>query len=201
MTKNPISHLDFKMVDVDRGYLSKSELRLLRQTLIGDKSLAKVRDLFVFSCFTWLAYSDVRNFTGKNIVTDDKDSKWVSHKRQKTKVGAKVLLMPIPMEIVGRHWKSGLRKAIFPDIPSNTLLNHLLTKIMELCEIRKNAPSHMARHTFATTVTLSEGVSIESVSKMLGHKKIRTNQIYALITDQRIADEITLLMEKLDEVY
>ncbi len=157
--------------------------------------------MFVFSCFTGLAYSDVRNLTGESIVTDDKDRKWVSYKRQKTKVGAKILLMPIPMEIVGRYWKGGLRKAIFPDIPSNTLLNHRLAKVMELCGIRKKVSFHMARHTFATTVTHSKGISIESVSKMLGLKNIRTNQIYARITDQRIADEITLLMEKLDGVY
>ena len=147
-----------------------------------------VRDLFVFSCFTGLAYIDVANLTPENIVTLD-DKQWIMTKRQKTSVATNVLLLDIPKNIIekysGKIYRNG---KLFPML-TNQRTNSYLKEIADICGIKKDLTFHMARHTFAT-MSLSKGVSMESVSKMLGHTNIKTTQIYAHITNKKIEHDM-----------
>ena len=156
-----------------------------------------VRDLFVFSCFTGLAYIDVANLTPENIVTLD-DKQWIMTKRQKTSVATNVLLLDIPKNIIekysGKIYRNG---KLFPML-TNQRTNSYLKEIADICGIKKDLTFHMARHTFAT-MSLSKGVSMESVSKMLGHTNIKTTQIYARITNKKIEYDMEQLAGKLDK--
>ena len=156
-----------------------------------------VRDLFVFSCFTGLAYIDVANLTPENIVTLD-DKQWIMTKRQKTSVATNVLLLDIPKNIIEKYSGKTYRDGkLFPML-TNQRTNSYLKEIADICGIKKDLTFHMARHTFAT-MSLSKGVSMESVPKMLGHTNIKTTQIYARITNKKIEYDMEQLAGKLDK--
>ena len=156
-----------------------------------------VRDLFVFSCFTGLAYIDVANLTPENIVTLD-DKQWIMTKRQKTSIATNVLLLDIPKNIIEKYSGKTYRNGkLFPML-TNQRTNSYLKEIADICGIKKDLTFHMARHTFAT-MSLSKGVSMESVSKMLGHTNIKTTQIYARITNKKIENDMEQLAGKLDK--
>ena len=154
-----------------------------------------VRDIFLFSCFTGLAYIDVANLTEDNIVELD-GRKWIMTKRQKTNIATNILLLEIPGMILEKYRPVRKERKLLPVI-SNQKMNGYLKEIADLCGIKKHLTFHMARHTFAT-MSLSKGVPIESVSKMLGHTNIRTTQIYARITNKKIEADMIALGAKLD---
>ena len=160
------------------------------------KRLEQVRDIFVFSCFTGLAYIDVKNLRETNIRTSFDGGIWVMGKREKTGVNFNVPLLDIPKKILDKYAGTLPEKMVLP-VPSNQKMNAYLKEIGDLCGIEKELTFHLARHTFAT-LTLSKGVSIESVSKMLGHTNIKTTQIYAKITDTKISNDMAVFAEKLD---
>ncbi|OAV73880.1 Tyrosine recombinase XerD [Bacteroidales bacterium Barb7] len=160
------------------------------------KRLEQVRDIFTFSCFTGLAYVDVFNLRESNIRTTFDENLWIIGKRFKTGVSYRVPLLEIPSMIIDKY-KGSLPDGEVPPIISNQKINAYLKEIAAVCGVDKNLSFHCARHTFATTVTLSKGVSIESVSKMLGHTNIKTTQIYAQITDNKISDDMNALAGKL----
>ena len=180
----------------EREYLTEPELEAIMKKKFTIKRLEVVRDIFIFSCFTGLAYVDVFNLREGNIRTTFDESLWIIGKRVKTGVSYRVPLLEIPMMIINKYKDTLPKDEILPII-SNQKMNAYLKEVADLCGVTKNLTFHIARHTFATTVTLSKGVSIESVSKMLGHTNIKTTQIYARITDNKISDDMNNLAGKL----
>lgn len=187
----------FRLNPVDRGYLTDEEIEKIMKKEIKIPRLELVRDMFIFSCFTGLAYIDVANLTPDNIVTMN-DREWLMTKRAKTDIETNILLLDIPKAIIGKYNKNTYREGKLFPIISNQKMNAYLKEIADLCGIQKNLTCHLARHTFAT-MSLSKGVPMESVSKMLGHTNIRTTQIYARITNKKIEHDMEQFAEKLDK--
>ena len=197
MPKDPFCEHKLKKVKKDRGYLTKSELEKIIDFKPDNKRLEKVQDIFLFCCFTGFDYSTTAALTEKNIVTDDDGSLWIETHRIKTGTPSKVKLLDIPLSILKKYKLRRDGNFLLP-VMSNAKYNLYLKEIAAACEIQKNVTSHLARHTFATTVTYANGVSIESISKMLGHTKLSTTQIYARIVDKTVSDEMDKLAQKLN---
>lgn len=187
-TNNPFANIRFHLKAVDRGYLEDDELNRLMNKEIENKRLSLIRDLFVFSCFTGLAYIDLANLKGENIVTLN-GVEWIKGRRIKTGTLINVVLLDIPKRLILKYTDDKRRKEFLFPIISNQKMNAYLKEIAAICNIDKNLTCHIARHTFAT-MALSKGVPIESVSKMLGHTNIRTTQIYAKVTDKKIEHDM-----------
>jgi len=160
--------------------------------------LNQVKDIFLFSCFTGLAYSDVKKLSRKNIGIGVDGERWIFINRTKTDTRSNIPLLPIAKALLEKyenHPQAINQEKLLP-ILSNQKMNSYLKEIADVCEINKELTFHIARHTFATTVTLSNGVPIESVSKMLGHKNLKTTQHYAKILDLKVSDDMKILREK-----
>lgn len=192
---DPFLNHRFHLEPVNRGFLTDEEILKIANKELGIQRLEQVRDMFIFSCFTGLAYIDVSNLTPDNIVTLD-DKQWIMTKRQKTSVETNVLLLDIPKSIIAKYSHKTYRDGKLFPILSNQKTNSYLKEIADLCGIKKNLTFHLARHTFAT-MSLSKGVPMESVSKMLGHTNIKTTQIYARITNKKIEHDMEQLADKL----
>ena len=192
---DPFVNHHFHMEPVDRGFLTDEEILRVANKDLGIQRLELVRDIFIFSCFTGLAYIDVANLTPDHIVTMD-DKRWIMTKRQKTSVETNVLLLDIPRAIIAKYSHKTYRDGKLFPVLTNQKTNSYLKEIADLCGIKKKLTFHLARHTFAT-MSLSKGVPIESVSKMLGHTNIRTTQIYARITNKKIEHDMEQLSAKL----
>ncbi|KGL51798.1 MULTISPECIES: site-specific integrase [Porphyromonas] len=194
---DPFLNHRFHLEPVNRGFLTDEEILKIANKQLGLQRLELVRDIFIFSCFTGLAYIDVANLTPDHIVTIG-DKRWIMTQRQKTSVSTNVLLLDIPKSIIAKYGDQTYREGkLFPML-SNQKTNAYLKEIADICGIKKNLTFHLARHTFAT-MSLSKGVPIESVSKMLGHTNIKTTQIYARITNKKIEHDMEQLAEKLDK--
>lgn len=193
---DPFANYKIRLKRVDRGYLTEEELKMLRETPITSKRIAQVRDVFLFACYTGLAYIDLKLLREDNIRTSFDGNQWIMTHRHKTDTPVNVPILDIPMELIERYRGQSKKGYILP-ILSNQKMNQYLKDVAEVCGIEKNITFHMARHTFATTVTLSQGVPIESVSKMLGHTQIKTTQIYARITNEKISRDMADLAEKM----
>ena len=181
ITYDPFLCYDSKFVEVQRQFLDENELFALANKEFEIERIAQVRDIFLFSCYTGLAYIDTRNLKRENIGVGIEGNKWIFTSRQKTKTASNIPLLPKAEEIIEKykeHPQCVIKGNLLP-VLSNQKMNAYLKEIADLCGIKKELTFHIARHTFATTVTLSNGVSIESVSKMLGHKSIKTTQHYA----------------------
>lgn len=193
---DPFANYKIRLKRVDRGYLTEEELKVLRETPIPSKRVAQVRDVFLFACYTGLAYIDLKLLRAENIRTSFDGNQWIMTHRHKTDTAVNVPILDIPMELIERYRGQSKKGYILP-ILSNQKMNQYLKDVAKACGIEKNITFHMARHTFATTVTLSQGVPIESVSKMLGHTQIKTTQIYARITNEKISRDMAALAEKM----
>ncbi|MDI9605502.1 MAG: site-specific integrase [Bacteroidota bacterium] len=193
---DPFADYQIRFQKVDRGYLTEDELKAILEKKFTNKRLEQVRDVFLFSCFTGLAYIDVKNLKKENIRKSFDGNLWIMTKRQKTNVQSNVLLLDIPLKILEKYEGKLPNDKILP-VSSNQKMNAYLKEIGTLCNIDKDLTFHLARHTFATTVTLAKGVPIESVSKMLGHTKMQTTQIYARITNEKISRDMSELSKKL----
>ncbi|MCC5920764.1 MAG: site-specific integrase [Cyclobacteriaceae bacterium] len=197
--KDPFINFSPKFEKVDRECLTQEELEYLEEKDFRNERLELVRDIFVFSCYTGLAYIDVVNLSSDNIHKGIDGSNWIISNRQKSQTQFKVPLLPKAEEILEKyegHPKTDGTKQLLP-IASNQKTNAYLKEIAHICGIRKNLTFHLARHTFATTVTLSNGVPIESVSKMLGHTKISTTQVYAKVLEKKLSEDMSALKVKL----
>lgn len=197
--KSPFTAYKGKTKIVDRFYLNKEELAHIVEKEFISKRLKQVRDVFIFCCFTGLAYVDVFKLKQENIRKGIDGDQWIFTNRQKTKTRSSVPLLSTAVEIVDRYAtnKVCLNKGLLLPVPSNQKMNEYLKEIANLCGIEKKLTSHIARHTFATTVTLLNGVPIECVSKMLGHTNIRTTQHYAKILDMKVSEDMMMLKKKL----
>jgi site-specific recombinase XerD len=193
--KNPFANYNIQVKKTDRGYLMQEEIEVLMKQKFETKRLERVRDIFVFCCFSGLSYIDVKNLTSDHIRTSFDGNLWIMGKRGKTDVSYNVPLLEIPKTILGKYKGQLPDNRLLPVI-NNQNTNAYLKEIGTLCGIKKKLTFHLSRHTFAT-LTLSKGVSIESVSKMLGHTNIQTTQIYARITDEKISNDMALFAGKL----
>jgi site-specific recombinase XerD len=192
---DPFANYKIQLKKVDRGYLTEQEMNKIIQKKFPTKRLEQVRDIFIFSCFTGLAYIDVKELTKNHIRISFDGNIWIMTKRHKTKVNVNVPLMDIPKKILQKYEGELPDDKILP-VLSNQKMNAYLKEIGDVCGITKNLTFHLARHTFATTVTLAKGIPIETVSKMLGHTNIQTTQIYARITNDKISKDMQGLSEK-----
>ena len=192
LDKDPYLNYQSKFNEVTRVFLNEDELENLSTKNFKNERLSLVRDIFLFSCYTGLAYIDTQKLTHQNINLGLDGNKWIFTKRQKTKTTSNIPLLPQAESIVEKYKdnKTCLNSGKLLPVLSNQKMNAYLKEIADLCGIEKELTYHIARHTFATTVTLSNGVSIESVSKMLGHKSIKTTQHYAKILDSKVSQDM-----------
>lgn len=198
LDKNPFANYKSKVKEVERVYLSEEEIQNIINKDFKTERLSLVRDIFLFSCFTGLAYIDVKNLTKSHISIGIDGEKWIFTHRQKTETASKIPILPVTQMIIDKyldHPKSNNEDRLLP-ILTNQKMNAYLKEIAGVCEIEKELTFHIARHTFATTITLTNGVPIESVSKMLGHKNLRTTQHYAKVLDKKVSEDMKILREK-----
>lgn len=197
--KDPFIKFKAKFIKKERAFLTSDELQTIEKKKFSIERLQLIKDLFVFSCYTGLSYGDVMKLTSDNICLGIDGNKWIYSQREKTSIPVKIPLLSKALKILEKYGNNTTlieRKTLFPTI-SNQKLNSYLKEIVDVCGIKKNLTFHIARHTFATTVTLSNGVPIETVSKLLGHSKITTTQIYARVIEKKVSDDMELLKQKL----
>jgi site-specific recombinase XerD len=195
---NPFSEYKVKIKKTDRGYLTQEEVEILMKQKFETKRLERVRDVFVFCCFTGLSYIDIKTLTSDNIRTSFDGKLWIMGKREKTDESYNIPLLDIPKMILEKYRNALFDNRLLPVI-GNHSSNAYLKEIGEICGIKKKLTFHLSRHTFAT-LTLSKGVSIESVSKMLGHANIKTTQIYARITSEKISNDMAAFAGKIKDM-
>ena len=199
MKKDPFSNFKCTKTNVVREILTSEELNLLHEKEFAIERLAEVRDIFLFCCYTGYAFVDVEKLTPNEIGLGMDGKKWIYTRRQKTGTQANVPLLPPALEILEKytnHPYCVMLNKLLP-VKSNQKMNAYLKEIADLCGITKNLSMHIARHTFATTVTLSNGVPIETVSKLLGHTKLATTQIYAKVLENKVSADMAALSDKL----
>lgn len=198
LQRDPFINYASKMKEVNRQFLTEQELQTLSNKALMNERLRQVRDIFIFSCYTGLAYIDSANLTPQNIAIGMDGEKWIYTFRQKTDSRTNIPILPPAMAIIDKYKEHPICKVKNKLLPilSNQKMNAYLKEIATLCNINKELTFHIARHTFATTVTLSNGIPIETVSKMLGHSSIKQTQHYAKILDRKVSDDMKVLREK-----
>jgi site-specific recombinase XerD len=198
MKKNPYANFKFTLRKVDKGFLTEEELDIIIKKEYDIERMQNVKDCFVFGCFTGLAYSDLKSLTMENIVKGDDGRLWINTRRHKTDNQCNIPLLPIALELIDKYSEHPICKEkhqLLP-IPTNQKLNMYLKEMADSCGIKKEITTHMARHTFATTVTLNNDIPIESVSKMLGHSSINMTRIYARLLDKKVSQDMSKLYQK-----
>lgn len=195
ISKDPFLNWKAKLKIVDREFLTSTEIQTIFEKDFSADRLNQVKDIFIFSCFTGLAYADVKKLSTNDIVIGIDSQNWIKTKRTKTGTRSNIPILPIPQAIINKYkaYQESLDTDLLLPVLSNQKMNAYLKEIGDICSINKNLTFHLARHTFATTVTLTNGVPIESVSKMLGHKSLKTTQHYAKILDIKLAEDMNKL--------
>jgi site-specific recombinase XerD len=198
MSVNPFLNYKHKVKPVEREYLTENEISIIASKAMVSDRLEQIRDIFLFSCFTGLAYIDVKQLKHDDIIQGIDGEKWISIKRQKTNIPSRIPLLPTAITLIERYRNNQICEitgVIFP-VCSNQKVNSYLKEIADICGIKKQITFHIARHTFATTVTMLNGVPIESISKMLGHTNIKTTQHYAKMLDIKVSADMAKLKAK-----
>ena len=186
---DPFGNFRFRYDKVNRGYLDQDELDIIYTKKFPSARLSQVRDIFMFSCYTGLAYVDVFELTEDKIRKAFDGHLWIMTKRQKTDVNTNVRLLDIPLAILEKYKGKQKNGKVLPVI-SNQKINDYLEEIADICGIGKKITFHVARHTFASTVALGNDVPMESIQSMLGHADIKTTQIYAHIIDRKLSRDM-----------
>jgi len=198
--KDPFVRFKSSYVKKRREFLTREDFQSIEDFQSSINRLNIVKDIFLFSCYTGLSYIDITKLTMDNIGMDFDGNQWIETERQKTKTALKIPLLNQARDILKRyqdHPKTVHSKTLLPRY-SNQKLNSYLKEIADFCGIKKHLTFHIARHTFATTITLTNGVPIETVSKLLGHTKLATTQIYARVVDKKVKDDMAMLNAKLN---
>lgn len=197
--RDPFARYKISLKEVKKEILNKEELKILSEKEFLIPRLEQVRDIFLFCCYTGLSYADVYKLKPTDLTTGLDGEQWIFIDRTKTGTSSNVPLLPMALEIVAKYQGHPATQNSGKLLPvySNQKSNAFLKEIALLCGINKNITFHLARHTFATTVTLANGVPIETVSSMLGHKNIRTTQIYAKVVQEKVSYDMRVLREKL----
>ena len=187
ITRDPFANIKFHLEEVERDFLEDHELHTILNKDLKIERIAQVRDIFMFCCFSGLAFSDVKQLKEEHLARDNNGALWIRKRRQKTKNMCNIPLLDIPLQIIERYkghpaCKNG---ALLP-VASNQRMNAYLKEIADICGITKNISTHTARHSYATSVCLANGVSIENVAKMLGHSDTKMTRHYAKVLDKSI---------------
>lgn len=201
LDKDPFLKYKAKTREVPRAYLTSDEIDTMRQKEFATARLNQVRDIFVFSCFTGLAYADVKKLKRSEIVTGLDRQQWIFTARQKTETPSRIPILPPVQDIIRKYIDHPECGDNLLPVLSNQKTNSYLKEIADVCGIQKELTFHIARHSFATSITMANGVSIESVSKMLGHRNIRTTQHYAKILDAKVSEDMMMLTKKLKKQF
>ncbi|GIJ95635.1 tyrosine recombinase [Capnocytophaga stomatis] len=198
--KNPFSNYEILIEERDKGFLLKEEIEQFLNLSFKNKTIELVRDLFVFSCFTGLSYIDIKQLKKNQIQTFFDGNRWILSRRKKTSNPSNVRLLPIAQKVIDKYESITKNDFVFP-VPTNVTCNRYLKKISLEAGINKtkSLSFHWARHTFGT-LFLTEGVPLESVSKMMGHKNLKTTQIYAKITNEKISKDLEKVAHKFDSL-
>jgi len=191
---NPYNKFQLRKGKSRPKYLTIEELTAIENKEIKVERLQKIRDVFVFCCYTGFGYKEAESLEPSNIITRN-GQQWIEVQRQKTDTPENVPLLSKAREIIDRY--RNYRPGKLLPVISNQTMNVYLKELATICEVDKKLTTHVARHTFATTVTLLNGVSIEVVSKMLGHTNIKTTQIYAEVINERVEEEMRQVQDKL----
>lgn len=199
LLRDPFIKHEISAEETEREFLTKEEIRTLMETRFVKPRHELVRDLFVFCCFTGLSYCELYNLSQDNIRTYFDENEWIHIARQKTTVVSEVQLLNIPLQILKKYSGLGENGKIFP-VPKYSTIRTNIKKILKICGIEKDMAWHAGRHTMATTVCLSNNMPIETVSSILGHKNIRTTQIYAKITKEKVKKDMSALARELNNI-
>jgi len=199
VSKDPFAAYKLKFKYHEMEFLQEDELARIETRDLENPTLQKVRDLFVFSCYTGLAYVDLMDLKPQNILTGVDGMKWIKTCRKKTSIPINVPLLTPALALLNKFQTdegAAKRETVFPWV-SNQEMNRSLKLIAEICEIKRYLTFHLARHTFATTVTLQNGVPIETISKLLSHAKLSTTMVYTHILQSKVGMDMSVLQNKL----
>lgn len=200
ITADPFAGYEPPRPERKRRYLTKEELKRLMTTPLSVPRLYLVRDLFLFSCYTGISYSDMCRLTTANLETAEDGTVWIKATREKTNVEFEIPLLDLPLHIIDKYRDTTPDGKLLP-IYGNAELNKGLKLLAAVCGIDRKLTFHMARHTYATEITLSHGVPMETVSRMLGHSRVDTTQIYAQVTDNKIDADTQSLDKQIAERF
>ncbi|EGK00148.1 site-specific integrase [Dysgonomonas gadei] len=196
--KNPFLLFNYRLDKTSPIYLNEDEINKIWRKKFLSKRLEQIRDYFVFSCFTGLSFIDMCSLKSDDIKVGPDKKLWIMILRQKTGLESNIPLLKIPLEIIKKYEDENTSGKNLFSIKSNQKTNEYLKEIADLCNIKKNVTFRVSRHSFAT-LAISNGVSIEAVSKMLGHTNVKTTQIYAQITSTKISKEMAILETQLSD--
>lgn len=194
LQRDPFYAYSITKEETKRGFLTKEEIKMLIEGSFKKRSYELIRDLFIFCCFTGLSWTDMANLTKENLQTSFDGHLWIKTNRQKTGTETNLRLLEVPLRIIKKYEGCSEDGKLLP-VPCYPNCKNGIKVIAKKCGIEKNVTWHMSRHSFATTVCLSNDMPIETLSKMLGHRSIRTTQIYAKITAEKVSND----MEKLSQ--
>lgn len=190
---DPFANYKFNFDRVDRGYLEQAEIDKIYNKAFTSRRLEQVRDMFIFSCYTGTSYADVVRITGENLYTDEEGNLWLKYRRKKTDFQARVKLLPEAIALLEKY-KDENRESLLPiQSPEVVQLNMRGLRIM--ADIKQPISYHSGRHSFASLITMEEGVPIETISRMLGHSNIKTPQVYARVTPKKLFDDMDKFIE------
>lgn len=197
--KDPFAGIKFREEPTEPEFLTLEEVDRIYNCNPGSKRLEVIRDMFLMSAFTGLAFTDVSQLTEDHIVTDNDGNKWIRKPRQKTKQMSNIPLLDVPLAIIEKYQgdKKATKKGVLLPIPCNQVMNRYLKEIATICKINKHLTMHTARHTYAT-LCLSQGVSLKNVSKMLGHASVKMTERYARVLDSSILPDMNAIRDTLN---
>lgn len=198
LNKDPFVNFKCSYKDPKREALTKDELNVLSEKMFSTERLTAIRDIFLFGCYTGLRFSDIHKLSSSNIIKGIDGNQWLTVDTMKTDERCNIPLLPQALLLIGKYSSNPecINKGVLFPVKSNQKTNEFLKEIADITGIKKRLHFHLARHTFATTVCLNNGISLETVGKMLGQRNIRTTQIYAKMNDTRISDEMNLVKTK-----
>lgn len=191
--KDPFANIRFHLDEVEPDFLEDYEIKQIMDKPIKIERLAIVRDTFIFCCFTGLAFSDVKGLKREHIATDNNGALWIRKRRQKTNNMCNIPLLDIPKQILEKYKNhpNCIKNDTLLPVPCNQKMNAYLKEIADICGIEKELRTHVARHSYATSVCLANGVTIENVAKMLGHSDTKMTRHYARVLDKSIMRDMT----------
>lgn len=197
--KDPFVGIKFREEPTEPEFLTLEEVDRIYNCNPGSKRLEVIKDMFLMSAFTGLAFTDVSQLTEDHIVTDNDGNKWIRKPRQKTKQMSNIPLLDVPLAIIEKYQgnKKAAKKGVLLPIPCNQVMNRYLKEIATICKINKHLTMHTARHTYAT-LCLSQGVSLKNVSKMLGHASVKMTERYARVLDSSILHDMNAIRDTLN---
>lgn len=197
--KDPFAGIKFREEPTEPEFLTLEEVDRIYNCNPGSKRLEVIKDMFLMSAFTGLAFTDVSQLTEDHIVTDNDGNKWIRKPRQKTKQMSNIPLLDVPLAIIEKYQgdKKATKKGVLLPTPCNQVMNRYLKEIATICKINKHLTMHTARHTYAT-LCLSQGVSLKNVSKMLGHASVKMTERYARVLDSSILHDMNAIRDTLN---